>query len=188
MWHLHTDGIEAYRLSCVLALKKAELLQNLFLRSSNSSSLLPVLEKQGCWWSRLLASHWPHSLAPIMAVWAVSKAWRCVQACTSVHNCAQSLLFPSWDRLWKMRQLKAKKSICIFMLWISKQAVTVDSPNAIFCFYQPKNTSAVPLPLDPLTGDLEVITARLCLHPGHQFKALGISHPLKSCQGSTVCT
>lgn len=101
MWHLHTDRIEADSLSCVPALKKAELLQNLFLRSSNSSSLLLVLEKLGCWWSRLLASHWPHSLAPVMAAWAVSKAWRCVQACTSVHNCAQSLLFPGWDRLWK---------------------------------------------------------------------------------------
>lgn len=37
-----------------------------------------------------------------------------------------------------------------------------------------------PLSLVPyLTDDLEIITAMLWLHPGHNFKVLGISHLFK---------
>lgn len=37
----------------------------------------------------------------LTAIRAVSKAWRYVQACTSAHSCAQSLLFEDWNRLWR---------------------------------------------------------------------------------------
>lgn len=93
--------IQADRLSCALALAKAELLQNLFWRSSNFSSSLPVLEELGCWMSKLLAQLLTSFSGTVTAVWAVSKAWRCMQAWTPVHNCAQNLLLQDWNRLWK---------------------------------------------------------------------------------------
>lgn len=189
MRHLHTDRIEADGLSCVAALTKAELLQNLFLRSSGFSSLLPVLEKLGCWWRRLLASHWSHSLAPVMAVWAVSKAWRCIQACTSVHNCAQSLLFPGWDRLWKNEATGKPRRASAFSCCELVSKLSLWIPLMLSFASISLKILQQSLPLDPyLTGDLEIITPRLCLYPWHQFKALGIFHPLKKLQGSTVDT
>lgn len=176
-WHLHPDSIQADRLACALALAKAELLQNLSLQSSHFSSPLLVLEEPGCWWSQLWTQPPTSFSGTCNSSRAMSKAWRCEQASTPGHGCAPSLLLQDWNRLWKSEVVwkLSRASACSFLLWISKQAVTPDSLSPFACISL--NIPRESLRLVPcLPGDLEGITAMLSLHPGHYFKALGISH------------
>lgn len=109
-------------------LQKQSCYKICFWRSSNFSSSLPVLEELGCWMSELLAQLLTSFSGAVTAVWAMSKAWRCMQAWTPVHDCAQNLLLQDWNRLWKnqatQKPVRASAFSCCELvsklsLWIS---------------------------------------------------------------------
>lgn len=76
-------------------------------------------------------SFWPYSLVSVTAAQAMNKAWMCVQARTPVHSSPQLYTKSANRKLgWavhKWGNSEARKSICMCMLWISKQAATVGS-------------------------------------------------------------
>lgn len=169
------NRIQENRLSCALVHKNAELLQICFWK------LLILLPFCWCWRNELLVplltSFSGTCNSSMGSEWAKHKGvCKPVPKPTTVY----SLLLQDWNRLWKNEAIQKPRRASAFSCreLVSRLPLWITS-NVIFCFYQSASTWETSTPGLIPDRDLEIITAMLWLHPGHNFKVLGISYLFK---------